>query len=254
MTEKTLDFLENLSLESSSFLKTTFISPYFSIILCLIMGRPSASLDHHLPTGQHDSSQNIGSYPVEIVILLFYLYFRVAKGASEAAKNFINISATLAFRQQMRMASFFYRGLFEIEDIRIPEKVTKKSDLSKSDSFEDAIAGFMTSNDLLSSDILYRGQKYTTDELVVIEVVDISRIAVGIIKSILIRGSSVYFIVKKVFANRVKLNFFVSEINDEDKVIFFSAQNLQDFKPLIKYGTDKQFKFYLHHYLSHDFK
>ena len=120
----------------------------------------------------------------------------------------------------MRMASFFYRGLFEIEDIRIPEKVTKKSDLSKSDSFEDAIAGFMTSNDLLSSTILYRGQKYTADELVVIEVVDMSRIAVGIIKSILIRGSSVYFIVKKVFANRVKLNFFVSEINDEDKVIF----------------------------------
>ena len=154
----------------------------------------------------------------------------------------------------MRMASFFYRGLFEIEDIRIPEKVTKKSDLSKSDRFEDAIAGFMTSNDLLSSDILYRGQKYTTDELVVIEVVDMSRIAVGIIKSILIRGSSVYFIVKKVFANRVKLNFFVSESNDEDEVIFFSAQNLPDFKPLIKYGTDKQFKFYLHHYLSHDFK
>ena len=55
---------------------------------------------------------------------------RVAKMMSTSAKNFINISKTLAVRQQFRQASMMYSGLFETEDIKLPSTgVRMKSDL-----------------------------------------------------------------------------------------------------------------------------
>ena len=63
------------------------------------------------------------------------MFHRIAKGTAEAAKNFVNISATLSIRQQMRMASVYYSGLFDTASVHLPDKVTKKQDVPPGTEF-----------------------------------------------------------------------------------------------------------------------
>ena len=72
---------------------------------------------------------------------------------------------------------------------------------------------------------------------------------VGIVQTLLVRMEEVFFVIRKFKALRNDLNYFVSESSD-DSISFLKAQNLADHKPLIRYGTDLKFKFYLHHNVS----
>ena len=177
-------------------------------------------------------------------------YFRIAKSTAESAKNFINISCTLSVRQQMRMASTYYTGIFDTSQIHLPEKVASRDDLPKGCQFYDKLSQFMTEKDILCSEIVWNGHMYKNGNIVVTHIDDENRITVGSIQCILVRSKSVFFVLLQATCSRSELNFFLSE-KCENIPRFVKASDLRDFKPLIKYGTDLKFKFYLHHHVSY---
>ena len=56
---------------------------------------------------------------------------RVAKMLANSSKNFINIAKTLAIRQQYRQASVYFVGMYDTEEITLPELVKNKLDVLK---------------------------------------------------------------------------------------------------------------------------
>ena len=73
------------------------------------------------------------------------------------------------------------------------------------------------------------------------------------IQTIIVRAGGISFVSRKYEASRNKLNFFVSQ-HCSDEFYFIDPLQLADFKPLIKYGTDFKFKFYLHHHISYSYE
>ena len=180
-------------------------------------------------------------------------YCRVAKGTAETAKNFVNITSTLSIRQQMRMALFFYNGLFDTSSVHLPDKVTRKQDLGAEIEFHEKVSEFMKSSDLLCSEVIVNSQQYKNREVVVLKVHDSDVVTVGVIQTILVRDAEVYLIVRKYEASRNRLNYFVTDTAAVD-FSFVNVNHLADHKPLIKFGTEFKFKFYLHHHVSHSFE
>ena len=152
------------------------------------------------------------------------MFHRIAKGTAEAAKNFVNISATLSIRQQMRMASVYYSGLFDTASVHLPDKVTKKQDVPKGTEFYEKLCSFMAPNDILCSDIIVRSQKYKIGEVVVVKASDRDVLTVGVIHSILVRDMDVHFVIRKYEAFRNKLNYFVTEVVDVESTFIKPAQ------------------------------
>ena len=94
---------------------------------------------------------------------------RVAKSTAESAKNFKNISHTISHRQQMRMCSTYYNGMFNTRYVSLPSKVLTKLDLSNSEMVR-KIADFLTSsNDLICSEIEFKCRKYKEGDIIVIK-------------------------------------------------------------------------------------
>ena len=175
---------------------------------------------------------------------------RVSKGTAESAKNFKNISLTVSVRQQMRMASVYYNGMFETADIKIPDKVKTKVALRDDSVFNSTLRSFMGVKDLLCSEIVVKSQEYKSGDVVVVEAFDRDNLMVGVIQTILVKEDKVYFVVLKYNARRNNLGYFVSESLVNQESCFLSASRLADFKPLIMHGTLSKFKFALHHYVS----
>ena len=161
----------------------------------------------------------------------------------------MNISATLSIRQQMRMASMQYVGLFDTASVHLPAKVTRKQDARPGNEFFDKLSEFMGPNDVICEDLVLNSQKFKAGDLVLVGVYDRDEVTVGIVQTLLVRMEEVFFVIRKFKALRNDLNYFVSESSD-DSISFLKAQNLADHKPLIRYGTDLKFKFYLHHNVS----
>ena len=78
---------------------------------------------------------------------------------------------------------------------------------------------------------------------------DQNEMTVGIIKSILVKTSQVYLLVRrfKMIQNYVKV--FESE-SQEDSLVFLNVKRLQDTYPLFKRGSEKKFFVIPHHYVS----
>ena len=178
---------------------------------------------------------------------------RIAKMTSESAKNFVNISCTVATRQQMRQSSVVYHGLFPTSDLVISDKATFKEEIKASSAdFERAIVPFMSDNDFLCSEIEFRCQTYKSGQLVVLEVCNPDELKVGLILSILVKEKSTQFVTKQYFASRTALQYFKAE-SKEPTTAFHDASKLADFKPLINHGTSSQLFFSLHHHISYSY-
>ena len=184
---------------------------------------------------------------------------RVAKMMSTSAKNFINISKTLAVRQQFRQSSMMYAGLFETEDIKLPSTgVRMKSDLpvvNEESSIYNKLRTFMDQETVLCDEISYKGQKYRTEDVVVIEARNRNFCKVGVIQAILVKSETVYFLIMKYDAFRDENLQFFETSPDPDQgrqsvLCFIQANNISDYKPLIKHGSVSKFRFALHHHIS----
>ena len=177
---------------------------------------------------------------------------RIAKNIAETSKNFKNISLTVSVRQMMRMASVYYRGMFETSNFTLPEKVWYKNDLNNSSLKWDKIKEFMSTNDLVCSEIVTNHQKYANGDIVVLEVLDGGyELKVGVIETVLVKKNKVFFVVKIYKAAKHPLGYFQSETIGVETV-FTEAKNIKDFKPLIRHGTTLKFQFVTHHHISYD--
>ena len=177
---------------------------------------------------------------------------RIAKNTAEASKNFINISLTVSTRQQMRLSSVFYHGMFPKSDIVISDKITFKSSLKGSTEFDKSLLSFMSETDFLCSEVQIRNQLYKNSQLVVLELLSPDELKVGLILSILVKDQSVFFVNKQYLATRHTLQYFHVQ-SDDPTIAFSDATKIVDYKPLINHGTASQVFFCLHHHLSYSY-
>jgi hypothetical protein len=175
---------------------------------------------------------------------------RISKNTAESAKNFKNISLTVSVRQQMRMASIYYRGMFETKKFTLPEKVKYKNDLQPASAMWIEIKEVMGASDLVCTEIIASHQKYKKGDLVVTEVVDGGeKLKVGLIEVILVRNSEVSLVLRNFVAAKQFLGYYESETN-ETGYTFTEIKLLADYKPLVMRGTVSKFQFVIHHHIS----
>ena len=174
---------------------------------------------------------------------------RLAKNTSESSKNFKNISLTISTRQQLRLSSVYYHGMFSTSDVVITYKVTYKSAMVGNTEFEKAAMPYMNDTDFLCAEIEVKSQLYKNGQLIVLKVIDQDEIKVGLILSILVKGDSVYFVTKEYTAYRHTLGYFKAQSNDPTMTLSDAAQ-IADYKPLVNHGTSSQLFFVLHHHIS----
>ena len=174
---------------------------------------------------------------------------RIAKNVADSAKNFRNISLTLSTRQQMRLCSVYYHGMFETSDLIVSSKATYKSSLQGNTELEESILPFMENQDFLCSKVEFRSQQYESNQLVLLKVYNPDEVKVGLILSILVKEKSAYFITKQFVAKRNSLRYF--QAKSVDPVLALSdVTKLADFKPLVNQGTTTKIFFCLHHHAS----
>ena len=173
----------------------------------------------------------------------------MSKGTSESAKNFKNISLTVSVRQQMRMASVYYNEMFE-PVLKLPENVKTKAAIVEDSVFSSNLRSLMDEDDIVCAEVDLKCQKYQSGDILVLDAFDRDSLKVGVIQTILVRGSEVYFVVIRYSAKRHKLGYFVTEDVDDQESCVCKASRIADYKPLIMHGTLTKFKFALHHYVS----
>ena len=173
----------------------------------------------------------------------------IFQNIAQTAKNVKNVSKTLTERQQLRAASTFYHGMFDVKSFSIPNHVTRKKDLSADTEYHEKLLDFMGDKDLICSEIVVFGQEYKNGDLVVINMENYDEARVGLIHAIVIKMDKVYFYCRAYRCVRSWLQYFMVQ-SMEDFSYFVEYSDLKDFKPLIKRGTSERFKFMLHHRVS----
>ena len=113
----------------------------------------------------------------------------------------------------------------------------------------------MDQETVLCDEISYKGQKYRTEDVVVIEARNRNFCKVGVIQAILVKSETVYFLIMKYDAFRDENLQFFETSPDPDQgrqsvLCFIQANNISDYKPLIKHGSVSKFRFALHHHIS----
>ena len=179
---------------------------------------------------------------------------RTAKMLATSAKNFVNIAKTLATRQQYRLASVYYNGMYETKDVQFNAAVKRKSDIEYSPvnaSILQKISEFMDENSICTNEVVFKNQAYKSEDVVILEAVNSNHVNVGVIQAAIYKQETLYFLVYKYEALRdVNLRYFVTVSAATPALCFVMASRIQDYKPLIKHGSFLKFKFCLHHHIS----
>jgi hypothetical protein len=150
----------------------------------------------------------------------------------------------------MRMASVYYKGMFQTQTFLIPEKAIYKKDLQQKDRFWVKLKEFLGETDVVCREIETNNHKYKNGDVVVTKLVDgVLELEVGLIEAIVVKNNSVWFVTRKYLAARRPLGYFETEVVDTEST-FIEAEKLVDKKPLIKHGTVTKFQFILHHHIS----
>lgn len=85
--------------------------------------------------------------------------------------------------------------MFESKKFSLPDKVAYKKNLKKKSQFWTDLKEFMDEKDVVCEEVIVNGFKYHKGDLVVIKVLDGGdKLKVGIIKTILLKGSDIYFV------------------------------------------------------------
>ena len=178
---------------------------------------------------------------------------RVAKSTAESAKNVINVTKTIAERQQMRAASVFYRGMFNFEKYSVRGTVTMKKDIKDTTRFNTELKSFMSLDGVICGEVFVNNQTYRIGDLLVLHVTDYDNITAGVIQTILIQNDKVFFVFKAYECVRSWLQYFETQ-KQHNTCVFKESNKLADYKPLTKLGTEKKFIFVLHHNICFVYK
>ena len=209
-----------------------------------ILGSPKPK--HHLLSHYADNIRQFGP-PMCFWTGRFESKHRVSKSLAESGKNFINISLTLTNRQQYRMASTYFHGMFS-EDIALPVTVRTRSELSE-DGVEGRLRLTLNAEDIVCNEVSWRSRKYKIGMIVVIARSDQIEMEIGEIKSIIIRKKKVFLLLRKFRVQKSYLMFFKC-VEMYDSLSLFSIQDLIDTYPLVRRGSDNNFYVVLHHHIS----
>ena len=170
-----------------------------------VIGRPKPK--HHFLTHYPSAIRNFGP-PSSFWTARYESKHRVSKSTTEAAKNFINITHTVSNRQQLRMCSIYYNGMFEVNYFKLPIKVKTKVDLLDSDIDQKLKPFVSLAGDLLCVEIEYKCRKYKMGDIVVINR------DVGLVKAILVRKSEVLSQEHLFICNAIADDFVSVRINN----------------------------------------
>ena len=189
-------------------------------------------------------------YYLKLSEQIIFSKHRVAKNTVESAKNFKNVSLTVSERQQMRMASVYYRGMFDTHKYIVMGEATKVQNITEKGEFWDRIKEFLGGDDTVSEEVFLWGQKFKKGDVVALQVLDGGdALKVGLVKMLVIKRDEVCFAVREYVCRKTELGYFVSmHVSAETKFV----SKLADTKPLIMRGTASKFQFVLHHFISFD--
>ena len=214
------------------------------------MGRPKPK--HHFSAHYAEAIRKYGVC-IAVWTARYESKNRIAKMIAISGKNFLNISKTVAVRQQFRQASVYFKGYFNTEKIILPQNIKMKNDLvGELSPLEHIIKAFMDETSILCGEISYNQQMYRTNDVIVLAVEHSDFISVGLIAAILYKEDSCYFVVNKYNALRDGNFGYFETIGFDEKLYFIRDEHLSDYKPLVMIGTAKRFKFALHHHLTVD--
>ena len=153
----------------------------------------------------------------------------------------------------MRAASVFYRGMFRVKSLLLPENVLYRKDLSSSkDQIHHEIINIIDEKDMLCSEVQFNGQDYKNGDLIVLQVKSCDELTVGVIETIMVKDEEVNFVCRQYQCTRNRIQYFDSQDNEQDLIIVKGSEIL-DYKPLIKRGSMKKFVFVLHHRISFEY-
>ena len=81
---------------------------------------------------------------------------RIVKSTVESAKNFKNISLTLATRQQLRQSSVYYHGMFDMVELVVSGKIVYKRDLIGGSDLEKCLLTYMSPRDFICPKVNFK--------------------------------------------------------------------------------------------------
>ena len=179
---------------------------------------------------------------------------RTAKLLAVASKNYINISKTVAVRQQFRQCSVYYRGMFSSQTV-LPLKVRTKFELVGENlpCLRDIIEN-MDGETIMCEEIEINGQKYKSEDVLILKVHNSDYLDVGLLVAILVKNGKVKFVLKRFRASRQNPYNIFQTINQghETEILTRNLDEIVDYKPIKKTGVMNKFYFILHHHLSVD--
>ena len=172
---------------------------------------------------------------------------RVSKSLAESGKNFINVSLTISTRQQFRLASTFFRGMFP-DDLSLPVKVKTVSELGH-EGLDRQFRSFAHYDDLVCEEVTWKSRQYKVGVMVVISRFDQILMDVGEIRLILIRNNEVHLILRR---SKIEQNFVTifKSIEISNQLSVVKLRDLQDTYPLFKRGNESNFCLIPHHHVS----
>ena len=123
---------------------------------------------------------------------------RTAKMLASSTKNFVNIAKTLAIRQQYRLCSVYYNGMFETGDIQFPTAVIRKSDI-KDTLFDSSMLGniseFLNEDSICTFEVKYKNQTYKAEDIIILDVKNNNDLVIGVIQAAIYKEETLYFLV-----------------------------------------------------------
>ena len=108
---------------------------------------------------------------------------------------------------------------------------------------------YLSNNDLICEEILWRQRLFELGNVVVLSRSDAIEMTVGVIKVILIRNNECYLLVRRFLAEKSFFHVFDSTDCDLD-LVFINIENLHDTYPLLRRGKETKFSVILHHHIS----
>jgi hypothetical protein len=148
----------------------------------------------------------------------------------------------MAVKNQKKLASRARNGLFSTPAFIFPGKCSPANEKD----FK-MFSPLVKVGDQLCEKVHIKGTDYKVGHVVVTKIHSSDVLQVGTILKVVMRKTSLLFLVQLSDAARTKLGFF--ETLPLDTVDLVDYEKLADYKPVIKRGNNRCFPFVLHHHI-----
>ena len=212
---------------------------------------PNCHPKHHFLSHYPDCYKNygplIGLWAMRMESKHTYL-----KGVIRASKNFKNVTKTISSRHKLAQVCYRYYGLFPTNKYDIPADSYKLGHYIQfsSDIYIQKASKVLISDSLIVKSVKIHGTLYSPGMIVMMKKESFGVLKVGMIRIIAFQESQIWFGCSTYSASQSRYNSYVTteELSDFETICY---DNLQDYYPLLRYGTISGFRFVLHHFISY---